>query len=569
MGEGALTHIYTSPSNRVRETTKWVMSKKGEEYRERVRSELFLSISDPSSSDFLSLLKNNRRSGVPEDKFVTDFLRWKRSYFDKDKWISGHPINLAKPFLYKIKWIFDRIASSSDHRINTFIYYRHWAKTWINWELSDLWKEQAKKLWEYLKLDPDVITAENNPDYYKPIYVAWHNTFFEPVVESLFFWKRNSLNLHDEENWKKWESVIPKNEKDIFGDFDDEQYDELLKSGDKKKLKEKQQELKELWKEYKKLDYESYLKGDWQKMLELTEPMKFIFYPPKDWKESYMEVKWRWLTEKITKTEFDKMMLELGEEKVSVPEKNKELELSNYTYDAKEDNNENIESFSETTKDEKDAMPENAKLMEEWFTHERWAWRNLDVMNDIDWVIRDMESQWIVNVSEKDGWLYCTIKLPWYKETHWFEPDLKEHSDAEYRWTCSYLFWSNSIMKNEVKLSWMIWKDLNKRKNKELARYLKDKEPEGLIFEWNNWDQRLKFINLLGDYIKEHYNLELNDLWKENAFFRAIHSIWLFHSNCWKWESRNIIQCDEEGCYIFNSSYPNLLWSVLLTDCNI
>lgn len=565
-----LTHVYTSPSWRVKETTKYAMSEKGEKYVERVRDELFLSISDPLSSDFLSLLKNNRRSGVPEDKFVTDFLRWKWAYFDKDKWILCHPINLAKPFLYKIKWIFDRISRSSNYKINTFIYYRHWAKTWINWELSELWRDQAKNLWKYLKSDPDVIIAENNPEYYKPIYIAWHNTFFEPVAESLFFWKLKGLNLHDKKIWEEWENIIPKNNEDIFGDFDDKQYDELLKSGDKVKLIEKQQELKELWKKYKKLNLKLYLNGDWQKMLELTESIKFIFYPPKNWKESYMEIKWRWLTEKITKTEFDEMMSSLGEKKVSVIEKNKELELSHYIYDTKEDNShQNTVFLSETSEDGKVVMPENAKLMQEWFIHEIWAWRNLDTMNNIDWVIRDMESKWIVNVSEKDGWLYCTIKLPWYKETHWFEPDLKEYSDVEYIWTCSYLFWSNSIMKHEVKLSWMIWKDLNKRKNKKLAKYIKDKESEGLIFEWNNWDQRLKFINLFGDYIKEHYNLKLDDLWKENAFFRAIHSIWLFHSNCWKWESRNIIQCDEEGSYIFNSSYPNLLWSVLLTDCNI
>lgn len=561
------THVYTSPSWRVRETTKWVMSEKGENYIERVRKELFLSISDPSSADFLSLLKNNRRSGVPEDKFVTDFLRWKWAYFDKNKWISGHPINLAKPFLYKMKWIFDRIASSSDHRINTFVYYRHWAKTWINWELSDLWKEQAKKLWQYLKSDPDVKKAESNPEYHKPIYIAWHNTFFEPVAESLFFWREKSLKLHKKRIWKKWKDIIPKNQEDIFRNFSENKYEKLLKAGDKDKLKEKQKELQKLWKQYKELDYDSYLKGDRQKMLELTEPMKFIFYPPKDWKESYMEVKRRWLTEKFTKTEFDKMMSDLGEEKASATEINEELKLSHYTYDA--NSHENTVHTPKKTKDIKDVVPENAKLMQEGFTSERWAWRKLDAMKDIDRVISDMESKWIVKVSEKEGWLYCTIKLPWYRETHWFEPDLKEHSDAKYRWTCSYLFWSNSIMKNEVKLSWMIWKKLNKRKNKKLAKYLKKKESEGLIFEWENWDQRLKFINLFSDYITKHYNIKLDDLWKENAFFRAIGSIWLFHSNCWTWNSRNIIQCDEEGCYIFNSSYPDLLWSVLLTDCNI
>ena len=188
-------------------------------------------------------------------------------------------------------------------------------------------------------------------------------------------------------------------------------------------------------------------------------------------------------------------------------------------------------------------------------------------MKKIDWVIRDMEDKWIIGVSEKEGWLYCTIKLPWYKEVHWFEPNLKENSDNEYKWVCSYLFWWNAIIKTEVKLSWMIWKDLAKRKNEKLANYLKEKEKEGLIFEWKNGDQRLKFINLFGDYLDKHYNLKLDDLGKENAFFRAIHSIWLFHSNCWKWESRNIIQCDEEGCYIFNSECPSLLWSILLTDC--
>ena len=68
-------HFYSSPSRRVRETANKAMKAMGVYYKERIRSCLFLKITDPASSDFLSLLKNNRRSGIPEEKFVTDFLK--------------------------------------------------------------------------------------------------------------------------------------------------------------------------------------------------------------------------------------------------------------------------------------------------------------------------------------------------------------------------------------------------------------------------------------------------------------------------------------------------------------
>ena len=135
----------------------------------------------------------------------------------------------------------------------------------------------------------------------------------------------------------------------------------------------------------------------------------------------------------------------------------------------------NIQSSEESSFEpieDKENEEWNSKLVKDGFVNEKWAWRNINDMKKIDWVIRDMEDKWIIGVSEKEGWLYCTIRLTWYKEVHWFEPNLKENSDNEYKWVCSYLFWWNAIIKTEVKLSWMIWKDLAKRKNEKLANYL-------------------------------------------------------------------------------------------------
>ena len=57
-------------------------------------------------------------------------------------------------------------------------------------------------------------------------------------------------------------------------------------------IEQRKKELLDLKKEYKKLDFDEYLAEDWQKMLDFTEQIKFIFYPPKNGEESYMEIQW-------------------------------------------------------------------------------------------------------------------------------------------------------------------------------------------------------------------------------------------------------------------------------------
>ena len=79
--------------------------------------------------------------------------------------------------------------------------------------------------------------------------------------------------------------------------------------------------------------------------------------------------------------------------------------------------------------------------------------------------------------TESDGSRLIEFKL-WWKKWKILDPKLKTHSDDEYKSNPNY----DSIIHIDdgVLLGWMKWDDVNQRKNKKLAKYVKKKEKEWL-----------------------------------------------------------------------------------------
>ena len=171
--------IYASSVPRAHETWKIVqktLNSLWEDISLRIRDEF--SFNDPEyySTKIIDEWKSVKdKSDKTEDEFVEDFLDGKR---------ETKPILLAKPYIKRLKQIFDRVVRKN--KKFSIIAFRHWDKD-LSWELSDLWKKQAESLWQYLH--------KNNNDE-DVIFIATHNTINEAIIRCLFF------NKSLPEKWK-------------------------------------------------------------------------------------------------------------------------------------------------------------------------------------------------------------------------------------------------------------------------------------------------------------------------------------------------------------------------------
>ncbi len=306
---------YVSPVSRAQETWKIAMTEIDNlnaisaQYTMRVRDALFSGNKTYFPEDIHEVWKEKREKQLPEPKFVTDFLRWKRAYFDeRQREVRCSPINIARPFLLDMQKIFKRVVEAKNPEITTIVASRHWEKEWTNWELTDRWRAQAQQLWKKL-----ANISKNSDNYY--IYIFWHNTYFESIALSLYFWKRYGLNTKDPELMKKRnKEFFPHNDSDIFSNFDETTYRALWDSDThSKEVVALQKDMEALESDYHSLKNESnnmdkYFDKDWTKMLEFTESISFTFYPPQKDKPPYMEIDWRGLKEEISYKEFNQII---------------------------------------------------------------------------------------------------------------------------------------------------------------------------------------------------------------------------------------------------------------------
>ena len=102
-----------------------------------------------------------------ENDIVISFLNWSSE--------RGITVSLlAKPYIEKLNIIFERTIRKNIQI--SIISFRHWNKD-SNWNLSELWKEQAKSLWNKLKNEID-----NNGDTF---LICTHNVINESIIRCL------------------------------------------------------------------------------------------------------------------------------------------------------------------------------------------------------------------------------------------------------------------------------------------------------------------------------------------------------------------------------------------------
>ena len=106
--------------------------------------------------------------------------------------------------------------------------------------------------------------------------------------------------------------------------------------------------------------------------------------------------------------------------------------------------------------------------------------RNIDVNTNIsvEWkekIIKVAEKIPVKVEKELDGSRIIEFKL-WNKKYKILDVNIDTHTDEKYMRVSRV----NVIMKNEVKLWWMMWDDIDKRENKKLKSYVKAKENEWL-----------------------------------------------------------------------------------------
>jgi hypothetical protein len=109
--------------------------------------------------------KSVQNSPVSENELVQDFLDGKR---------ENKPATLAKPYLQKMKQVFERVTKAKESL--TIIAFRHGDKT-PEGDLSETGEKQAKQLGETLK------TRDEQTMH--TLYIATHNTINESIVRML------------------------------------------------------------------------------------------------------------------------------------------------------------------------------------------------------------------------------------------------------------------------------------------------------------------------------------------------------------------------------------------------
>lgn len=162
------THIYTSPMNRVVETSGIFENKLNEHWIEtslKIRKIFSYENEEYYPKEVLDEWYEKCKAWESENNLVKDFLDGKR---------NTKPIMLARSYLEDMERIFKRVIRKESQF--SIVSFRHWAKT-KKWKLSKLWKQQAMNLWE--KVWKNIEQHENT------IFIATHNTINESIVRCL------------------------------------------------------------------------------------------------------------------------------------------------------------------------------------------------------------------------------------------------------------------------------------------------------------------------------------------------------------------------------------------------
>ena len=165
------THIYSSPINRVVETSKTFQEQLNKiwiETKLRIRN-IFWYIKNEKYYPKEVLdewIEKSKTSWKSENEFVKDFLDGKR---------ETKPVMLAKNYLIDMERIFKRVIYKKSKF--SIVSFRHWDKS-IDWSLSKLGKEQAESLWNKIWKDID--------EYKDTIFIATHNSINESIIRCLF-----------------------------------------------------------------------------------------------------------------------------------------------------------------------------------------------------------------------------------------------------------------------------------------------------------------------------------------------------------------------------------------------
>jgi hypothetical protein len=154
--------------------------------------------------------------------------------------------------------------------------------------------------------------------------------------------------------------------------------------------------------------------------------------------------------------------------------------------------------------------------------------------------------------TEKDGSRLIEFKL-WWKKRKILDPKLKTHSDENYFYGEEWI----SITKRDerVKLWWMMWDDVDSWSNKELAKYVKEKQQE-----WLHIPSETEIKKLLEELGKEINSSKLPDQIAILMYLTGMD--WDYRLSMRDGDTRSRLRCDDNGryisCYISDDIRANL-----------
>ena len=153
-------------SDRIEETkelvmkTYWKIYKSINDYIPRIRN--ILSPTDEIYMFRCLMWITNRFFEEDETNVVTNFIRWKLSYLEKDKQkLCVHPAIYSIWHLSYLLKMFERIKNSRKKEIYTFTFIRHGEKDKETGKLNDTWKKQAMILWKILWKQAEQLKEKN------------------------------------------------------------------------------------------------------------------------------------------------------------------------------------------------------------------------------------------------------------------------------------------------------------------------------------------------------------------------------------------------------------------------